>query len=352
MALDIDRFTDEVLKVVQHAVGSSIDPVLKRMDEFEARLASLPEPKDGADGKDADPVVVAALAYKDVRGYADEVKASLDEALAGLHKRLDDLPKPKDGKDGSDGKDADSSAIAEEVERSVLEIVERRIKEAVAEIPAGPEGTAGKDGEPGPQGEKGDAGPQGEKGDSGIDGKDGAPGERGEKGEKGLDGKDGADGRDGKDGADVTFAVKDADGHLHLMLSNGETKDVGRVVGHDGQKGINGKDGSDGLAFEDMEVEQDGRELVFRWARGEKSVEKRMTFAVPLDQGIFSAEKEYAPGDGVTYGGSFWIAQASTKEKPGTGGAWRLAVKKGRDGKDGVLKEAKPQAPIKTGGGK
>ncbi len=40
-------------------------------------------------------------------------------------------------------------------------------------------------------------------------------------------------------------------------------------------------------------------------------------------------------GDGATWDGSFWIAQKQTQDKPGTSDAWRLAVKKGRDGKDG-----------------
>ena len=44
------------------------------------------------------------------------------------------------------------------------------------------------------------------------------------------------------------------------------------------------------------------------------------------------------PGDGTTWGGSFWIAQGETGEKPDTGKGWRLAVKKGRDGRDGTMK--------------
>lgn len=47
---------------------------------------------------------------------------------------------------------------------------------------------------------------------------------------------------------------------------------------------------------------------------------------------------KYLEGDGVTWGGSFWIAQKDTATKP-DGGEWRLAVKKGRDGKDGLAGE-------------
>jgi len=58
---------------------------------------------------------------------------------------------------------------------------------------------------------------------------------------------------------------------------------------------------------------------------------------VPLviDRGVFRADGLYDKGDGVTFGGSFWIAQTETAARPGEGNTdWRLAVKKGRDGKD------------------
>lgn len=47
----------------------------------------------------------------------------------------------------------------------------------------------------------------------------------------------------------------------------------------------------------------------------------------------------YRKGSAVTWSGSLWIAEAATKSKPGEGSmdsrAWRLAVKKGADGRDG-----------------
>jgi integrin beta 3 len=54
-----------------------------------------------------------------------------------------------------------------------------------------------------------------------------------------------------------------------------------------------------------------------------------------LYRGIFKEGSEYEQGDMVTWGGSTWVAQSDTKAKPGDGEEWRLAVKKGRDGKDG-----------------
>jgi hypothetical protein len=65
------------------------------------------------------------------------------------------------------------------------------------------------------------------------------------------------------------------------------------------------------------------------------------------DLGVWR-EGTYRKGDGVTWGGSFWIAQDETTDKPdGPGGkGWRLAVKKGRDGKDGPGKG--PDKPAKV----
>jgi hypothetical protein len=36
----------------------------------------------------------------------------------------------------------------------------------------------------------------------------------------------------------------------------------------------------------------------------------------------------------VTFGGQWYIAQTKTKAKPGESPDWRLAVRRGRDGKD------------------
>jgi hypothetical protein len=56
--------------------------------------------------------------------------------------------------------------------------------------------------------------------------------------------------------------------------------------------------------------------------------------ALVLDVGVWKEGTTYVPGDGVTLGGSFFIAQVDTTEKPGTSNDWRLAVKRGSDGRD------------------
>jgi hypothetical protein len=86
-----------------------------------------------------------------------------------------------------------------------------------------------------------------------------------------------------------------------------------------------------GLADIDLRVSEEGAFLVV--SGGEERKEFRLP--IVIDRGVFKNGVEYHQGDGVTWGGSFWIAQRDTKSKPDSGdGAWRLSVKKGRDAKD------------------
>lgn len=141
----------------------------------------------------------------------------------------------------------------------------------------------------------------------------------------------------------VKSALIDRENKLVLTFSNGETKELGNVVGDDG------KPGADGLGFDDLSVEYDGEKTVtLKFVRGEQSKEFPLVLPVVIDRGVFSEGKTYEPGDGVTWGGSFWIAQESTTEKPDSTKGWRLAVKKGRDGKDGKIEPAAKSGPVRV----
>jgi hypothetical protein len=101
--------------------------------------------------------------------------------------------------------------------------------------------------------------------------------------------------------------------------------------------GKDGKDGRDGFSVEDFstELDPDGRTVVLRFQRGDFIDECRLPFPVVIDRGFWREGMAVAKGDGVTFGGSYWIAQTDTATKPDIGNAdWRLAVKKGRDGKN------------------
>ena len=145
-------------------------------------------------------------------------------------------------------------------------------------------------------------GARGPKGDPGRDGVDGAPGPVGERGEPGIQGKDGAPGERGEKGID----------------------------------GTNGRDGKDGFSATDLELElRDDRELLVRLRTQLGVVERSVNLPIPVDRGVYRSGAAHRRGDGVTYAGSFWIAQRDTEATPGGDSPdWRLAVKRGRDGKD------------------
>src|SRR5690606_30796153 len=98
----------------------------------------------------------------------------------------------------------------------------------------------------------------------------------------------------------VKSALIDRENKLVLTFSNGETKELGNVVGDDG------KPGADGLGFDDLSVEYDGEKTVtLKFVRGEQSKEFPLVLPVVIDRGVFSEGKTYGPGDGVTWAGSF-----------------------------------------------
>lgn len=292
----------------------------------DARLATVKDGRDGIDGKDGKD----GLNGKDgANGIDGKPGAPGEKGDPGKDGR--DGKDGLDGKDGSDGRDADEESIAERVFAMVWD---RRDDLRGEKGDPGRDGIDGKDGLPGKDGARGDPGEpgrdglDGKDGIDGRDGKDGTPGPRGEKGDPGesgkdgapgLDGKDGKDGLNGKDGVGITDAIVNSEGVLVLTFTDGETKSVGRVVGKDGAPGRDGRDGAPGgppgPPGPEGPAGKDGTSI--------------------FDAGVWTQSADYSRGAGVTYGGSFWLSQEDgNKEKPGTGRAWRLAVKKGRDGKD------------------
>lgn len=98
------------------------------------------------------------------------------------------------------------------------------------------------------------------------------------------------------------------------------------------------KDGRDALNLEDFDLSlaEDGRTVTVKMQAGETVVQKSVKIAAILDNGIYKHDGTYEKGDGVSYGGSFWIAKCDApKGVPGSGETdWRCAVKAGRPGKD------------------
>lgn len=279
------------------------------------------------------------------------VKAYVDDALAAQQKALPDivraavseamavLPEPKAGLDGKD---------APPVTEEQLEPVVRRYMEDNPPA-AGRDGADGKDGEPGPQGEKGESGVDGRDGANGLDGKDAEPISEDQIAEAvarhleanppapGKDGRDGVDGKDGRDGVDATEALIDKDGNLVVVFSDGRSKSLGLVVGRDGVDGAKGEPGRDGLTLTDFDTElsEDGRFLTFSMENEGAKITHRLQLPTMIYRGGYKEGITYLEGDTVTFGGSLWCCSAETTEKPVEGrDCWRLAARKGRDGKD------------------
>ena len=83
----------------------------------------------------------------------------------------------------------------------------------------------------------------------------------------------------------------------------------------------------------DLAVEHDGeRGFVIRTGGGRVF---RFSLPIMLDRGVWRADGNYRRGDCTTHGGQIWIAQQDGAEhEPGMGGGWRLAVSRGKPGRD------------------
>jgi len=108
--------------------------------------------------------------------------------------------------------------------------------------------------------------------------------------------------------------------------------------GGDGIPGVNGTDGADGLGLNDFAFDFDGERTHTLSLKRGGVVVRQVSWSVPyvLDRGVYQAGKAYVRGDAVTLGGSLFIAQQPTDARPESAGSgWRLAVKRGNEGKPG-----------------
>ena len=145
-------------------------------------------------------------------------------------------------------------------------------------------------------------------------------------------GSNGEDGRDALD-LDVMQSIDEARRYRRNSYAShkgGLWKTIRTSEGMDGWECI--VDGIDAVHIE----MSDDRTISIKTVLSSGRVEqKAFSLPVVLDRGVYAAEKSYSQGDGVTYGGCYWIAQKDAPEGvPGASDDFRLAVKKGRDGRD------------------
>lgn len=112
------------------------------------------------------------------------------------------------------------------------------------------------------------------------------------------------------------------------------------------EPGPKGDKGDPGMGFDNMEILHDGeRTVTFKLTRGSELKEQSIVLPIVIDRGVFKEDTAYQRGDAVSYHGSMFIAQrdiGSGDRPEGETSAWRLAVKRGRNGRDG--KEFSPSA--------
>lgn len=124
--------------------------------------------------------------------------------------------------------------------------------------------------------------------------------------------------------------------NLALALS-AKAVEHAQQPGPAGKDGLNGKDGADAVLYDDWNEwqEDEGRFMVRAYyLKGEKVKEFRHVTRAMIWRGVFDSNRTYLPGDVATWKGSLWHCNKEIAGKIGSD-HWSLAVKAGRDGKDG-----------------
>lgn len=354
--------------------------------EVAKAVGAIPAPKDGLNGKDAEPVDQAAIVQEvlaQIPKPQDGKSVTVEEVAPLIEQKVmaavEGMPKPVDGKD------ADPALVAEMVRAeisklprpadgksvSVDDVVPLITSEVAKAVGALPVPRDGKDAEPlDPQAIAADVLSRVRMPEDGksvtvddvepllADLVQKAVGEL-PKAKDGVDGesvpveqvqrmveeavtkavaaipvpKDGEHGRDALD-IDILPAINETRRYAR-----------GSYASHNGglwyaRRSTEGMDGweciVDGDADDEVELGADLRTFTLRKIKSSgRVIEKSFTLPVVIHRGVFKAEEQYQAGDATTWDGSTWIAQRETTEKPGTSDAWRLSTKRGRDGRDG-----------------
>lgn len=259
-----------------------------------------------------------------IRQLAESMKAYVDKQTTTLNEQIKSLPTPRDGRDGIDGKSL------------TLDEVRPLVAEAVASIPAPKDGINGIDGK---SVTIDDVKPLIDEAVKAIP----TP-------------KDGRDGIDGK-----SFTAEEAQELIKKAVEDKQHEwalDFERRAQELFQRAIeripipkDGKDGRNAIDVEGFDLTLDGRDLTISLKRDDAVVASK-SIRIPAVEylGVFKEgfDHMYQKGDAVTFGGSLWIAEKDNPVgKPEQSPDWKLAVKRGRDGKEVVRIPRNPDEPVK-----
>lgn len=342
---DYQEMAADVVKSAQSFVTRAVAGITKRIDELvemtaalDARIATVPAGKDGQPGTSA--YQLACLS-----GFAGSEKEWLD-SLHGVPGAL--------GVPGVDGKSVDVNELRD--------LVSEYVAKAIVDLPSQPSAMLINE--------------------AGVlvsvyaDGSTKIIGH--------------VRGADGARGASIMDGALDDAGQLVLRMSDGRLVNVGTVKGADGKDGVglSGARGRDAIEIRILpgidDAKSYGESVCARYRGGviraerqtdplvdgditkagwsvilegiaeetERSLDdgrvieretiyttgrrflRRIETAAMLYRGVWR-DSEYSRGDTVTWDGSSWHANATTRAKPGTGPDWTMANKRGQNGKDG-----------------
>jgi len=148
-------------------------------------------------------------------------------------------------------------------------------------------------------------------------------------------------------------AVEEVRALSRMPGPQGEQGLVGRQgpAGPEGGRGIagvQGPPGRDAMQLEDFEIEakDGGRFFALILKRGETEIRREVRTDLMINRGVWR-EGAFLKGDCVTHGGSLFVAEEDTSDKPEQGKAWRLAIKRGRDGRDAKADEKRTLEPVR-----
>ena len=306
-----DFIAGEVAKIPAPENGKSVTveevtPLLKKLVD----AVELPIPKDGEDGTSV---------------TLDDLKPVIEDAVKAA---VSELPAPKDGKDADP---VDMEAIEKNIEDKVLAstkdaqslmivevkpLIAEAVKSALAEIPKPKDGEPGKDADP-----------------INMDSVKVMIAEAVEKAVAKIRIPSPQNGENGKDALDIKI-LPEIEPEKSYVRGTYAKHHGGLWRSYERTHGMRGWETVvDGIA--DISIDYDGErsvKIVTAKSSGE-FVEKEFVMPMVIDRGVYKEGQSYAKNDGVTFAGSFWIAQKDAPEgKPGdANAAFRLAVKRGRD---------------------
>lgn len=323
------------------------EPLLDRIGILEEKLKEAQAfPPLIAD--DVEKIIEAAILEHKNLGFLVDFEDMVSKCERMIHEAIENIPMPLP-QDGSPGKDADPVDY-KQINETIIETVKTLLRDEVEKIPV-QQGPPGKDADP-------------------------------------IDADALAAQMVGRvlnyleenrhwvpelpQSVTVKNSVIDREGNLILVMTDGNSQNVGRVVGQNGRDADtdalvqtvkdaiaeipipkDGQDGKDGLGFDDLcAAIENERELVLTFIRGEQKKEiLRRQLPFLIYRGVFKFGSPYQQGDVVTHEGSAWVAiENGVMATPGTkDSGWKLAVKHGRDGKDAIGKEGKPGKPGRDG---